>query len=79
MESSATSNKKVRFDIESVIYKQVMEENRENKPKESANQTIEYIKEGQLCRNRKFARLVKEPGNIIRCPICGYGNGAGCT
>ncbi|MEW6015943.1 MAG: hypothetical protein AB1690_11535 [Candidatus Zixiibacteriota bacterium] len=48
-------------------------------PLPSENSAIVYIKEGQLCPNCRFAKLVKEPGNIIRCPICGYGNGAGCT
>ncbi len=43
------------------------------------NSSIVYIKEGQLCPNCRFAKLVREPGSIIRCPICGYGNGAGCT
>lgn len=41
--------------------------------------SIVLIHEGDLCPNCGFARLKKEPGNIIRCPICGYGNGAGCT
>nr|MBN2278852.1 hypothetical protein [candidate division Zixibacteria bacterium] len=41
--------------------------------------TVVYISEGQLCPNCGFASLQREPGNIIRCPICGYGNGAGCT
>ena len=41
--------------------------------------SIVLIREGDLCPNCGFARLKKEPGNIIRCPICGYGNGAGCT
>ncbi|MEW5924970.1 MAG: hypothetical protein AB1746_13380 [Candidatus Zixiibacteriota bacterium] len=41
--------------------------------------TILYIKEGQLCPNCGFAKLVREPGRIIRCPVCGWGNAAGCT
>ena len=41
--------------------------------------TVIYIKEGQLCPNCEFARLVREPGNIIKCPVCGWGNSAGCT
>jgi hypothetical protein len=45
----------------------------------SINSAIIYIREGELCPNCKFAKLVLEPGNIIRCPICGFGNGAGCT
>jgi hypothetical protein len=35
---------------------------------------VRYISEGQLCPHCGFAELVKEPGNIIRCPVCGYGN-----
>lgn len=41
--------------------------------------TVLYIKEGQLCPNCGFAKLIREPGRIIRCPICGWGNAAGCT
>jgi len=48
-------------------------------PLPSNPNSIIYVKEGQLCPNCEFARLKKEPGNIIRCPICGWGNGAGCT
>jgi hypothetical protein len=40
---------------------------------------IVFIREGNLCPNCRFAKLKREPGNIIRCPICGYGNGAGCA
>jgi rubrerythrin len=56
-----------------------MEQNEEKSEKQAESGVIEYIHEGQLCPNCRFAHLVKEPGNIIRCPICGYGNGAGCT
>lgn len=48
-------------------------------PLPAAGGPIVYIKEGDLCPNCGFARLKLEPGRIIRCPICGYGNGAGCT
>jgi hypothetical protein len=75
----------MQFTYESIIFKQVMEE--KNNSKEISekdfhareNRSIEYILEGQLCPNCGFARLKREPGNIVRCPICGYGNGAGCT
>ena len=43
------------------------------------SKAIVYIKEGDLCPNCSFAKLKRELGCIIRCPICGYGNGAGCT
>ena len=43
------------------------------------NGVIKYIFEGMDCPNCGFAKLVREPGNIIKCPICGWGNGAGCT
>jgi len=73
------------FEYESIIFKQVMEEkNTQNDhkgscPISSNDGVIDYVREGQLCPICSFARLVREPGNIIRCPICGYGNGAGCT
>jgi ribosomal protein L37AE/L43A len=31
------------------------------------------IMAGQLCPHCGFARLQKEPGGIIKCPICGFG------
>jgi hypothetical protein len=43
------------------------------------NNSIEFIFSGQLCPNCGFARLAREPGNIIRCSVCGFGNGAGHT
>lgn len=45
----------------------------------SEKSPIKFIKEGQLCPNCGFARLIREPGPIIKCPVCGYGNTAGCT
>ncbi|PKK84200.1 MAG: hypothetical protein CVT49_04325 [candidate division Zixibacteria bacterium HGW-Zixibacteria-1] len=48
-------------------------------PMPSKSETVIYIKEGQLCPNCRFAKLIREPGRIIRCPICGWGNAAGCT
>ncbi|MFH2035973.1 MAG: hypothetical protein ABIJ45_06185 [Candidatus Zixiibacteriota bacterium] len=43
------------------------------------NEAVNLIKEGDLCPNCQFAKLIREPGNIIKCPVCGFGNGAGCT
>lgn len=40
---------------------------------------IQYIREGDLCPNCRFAKLKKEPGNIIKCPICGWGTSDRCT
>jgi len=48
-------------------------------PLASAKDTFIWIREGQLCPFCGFAKLVRQPGNIIVCPICGFGNGAGCT
>jgi hypothetical protein len=48
-------------------------------PIHNDNAVTQYLREGQLCPNCNFAKLKKEPGNIIRCPVCGFGSGAGCT
>lgn len=44
-----------------------------------SSKSIVIVHEGQLCPNCKFARLVREPGNIIKCPVCGYGTSARYT
>jgi len=31
------------------------------------------VMDGQLCPNCQFAKLEREPGNIIKCPVCGWG------
>jgi rubrerythrin len=40
----------------------------------SESDSIVVVHGGQLCPVCGFAKLEKEPGNIIRCPVCGYGS-----
>jgi hypothetical protein len=46
---------------------------------ESCSTSVVIVREGQLCPNCQFAKLVREPGNIIKCPVCGYGTSARYT
>ncbi len=46
---------------------------------EACSSSVIIVHEGDLCPNCKFAKLVREPGNIIKCPICGYGTSARYT
>jgi ribosomal protein L37AE/L43A len=41
--------------------------------------SVVIVREGQLCPNCRFAKLVREHGNIIQCPVCGYGTTARYT
>ncbi len=44
-----------------------------------SSESVVIVREGQLCPNCRFAKLVREPGNIIQCPVCGYGTSARYT
>ncbi len=46
---------------------------------EACSSSVIIVHEGDLCPNCKFAKLVREPGNIIKCPVCGYGTSARYT
>jgi rubrerythrin len=40
----------------------------------SNSESIVVVHAGQLCPVCGFAKLEKEPGNIVKCPVCGYGS-----
>jgi ribosomal protein L37AE/L43A len=55
------------------------DENDQTSNGKSCPTSVVIVREGQLCPNCRFARLVREPGNIIQCPVCGYGTTARYT
>lgn len=50
-----------------------------NEPEDADSCSIQFIREGDLCPNCQFARLKKDSGDVIKCPICGWGTTDRCT